>query len=197
MPRHAASFPAVPLLVLSLLVCGASSADATPYDITFTPSGRVTTGFSASGSFDYTAASDFSNFRITVSGVTIDLTSAANNPTSGAYPTDCPSNGLTGAAYSFEILTKCNTGSFAFGQPGVGAMFYYNDMNSRSQLLVGFGGKAPGVSFQSVFDATEVPHNLSTFLQYASFQVNAVPEPASAILLATGVLGLAGLRRRR
>ncbi|WP_288005471.1 hypothetical protein, partial [Acidiphilium sp.] len=99
------------LLAALLIVSATSSARAGLYDIIFsTPTSSSDPNFSASGSFDYVPGTGFSNFNVLWDGSSYNLTSSANSPANRQL--DACQNSLTGAAYTFSVLTACNTVTF-------------------------------------------------------------------------------------
>ena len=185
------------LLVLSV----ASAAHATPYTIAFQAVPGLSfnePNFSGTGSFNYDPADGFSNFSVTLDGLSFDLTNSANNPAATSIDA-CPSS-LTGAAFSFEVLTACNTGSFngSYATPDVGFNFFSNGAN----ITIGFGGPSHQANTGFLYIIySSLPPLSNQFDVQGSFTVNevpAVPEPSTLSLLGTGILALgARLRRAR
>jgi hypothetical protein len=177
-------------LAFSLLAGGAgttSRADTiTTYTINFTTtSGPAPT----SGSFTYDSTTPrFTNFLVVWEGITFDLTSSANAPIIAG--TGCTGEAST-PAYGFALMTLDITGcpitylwigeqtpsgdeGFAF----VATLPNFAGVDEVVVTLVGPPPPFPGVAT-------------------GRWAVSTIPEPASFVLLGSGLLALWGALRRR
>ena len=185
------------------LGAGPAAAAFIHYNITFT--GSTSAGTLPSGSFDYdSAAPSFANFVVQWDGVTFDLTAAANNPIWSNRPSSPPSCTGSGAALSFQLLSKdtCLSTSpnevparrwdvlvflggvsFSFdGGGGTQSLFF----NSLPQQPYGFPD--PGCSETSIRCGQG---------EWQIAVAQTVPEPTTFALMGLGLAGLGFSRRRR
>ncbi|SIQ65156.1 MULTISPECIES: PEP-CTERM sorting domain-containing protein [Acidiphilium] len=191
------------LLAALLIVSATSSARAGLYDIIFNaPVYSSDPNFSASGSFDYVPGTGFSNFNVIWDGSSYNLTSSANSAANRQL--DACQNSLTGAAYTFSVLTACNTATFTnfYNTPDIGFFFQYLSTGSFLYSSVYLGGPSharssnfnyaaglyvyrPDISFPGGYSAR------------AGFNVIKVPEPSSIVLLGSAIIALLGLQAMR
>jgi len=185
-------------LFLLLLIASVLSlpALADNYTINFT---QIAMGGVAptSGSFTYVPGTGFSNFVVVWSGLTFDLTSSANAPQVFGNNV-CTSQGST-PTFGFIIMSQIAS------CPGASSIVYDwiggTDPGSTTfefdlEVNVQPGG---GMDADILAALAATPTNLSAgnWTITDTSTVGSVPEPASMLLLGSGVLGFAALIRRK
>jgi hypothetical protein len=188
------------LLAAILIVSATSSARAGLYDIIFsTPAFSNDPNFLASGSFDYAPGTGFSNFNVIWDGSTYNFTNSANSASNDSL--DACNNTLTGAAYTFSVLTICNTATFTGGYNSSDIGFQFvNILNPpSSSSLVALGGPSHRKSVGFVYAANVSGPSISSsgYFIESGFNVVAVPEPSSIVLLGSGIVALLGFQAMR
>jgi hypothetical protein len=176
-------------LAFSLLASGAGSTTRADTITTYTINFTTTFGPApTSGSFTYDSTTPgFTNFLVVWNGVTFDLTSSANSPLVGA--TGCAGEAPT-PAYAFSLLTRALVGCT------VNYFWLAASFPFESEFL--FEAIAPSFLTRDViFDVVIVtPNRLEGFGSWGS-TISPVPEPATVMLLGSGLLALWGALRRR
>lgn len=181
------------------LVAVAAPAMAAPASYSMTFTNTVTTGAQAatpSGSFTYDPATEtFSDFKVAIRGVTIDLTADAN---AGALNLDsCSANKTV-----FDILagtTDCASNQIwyfldtEFGQ----TLFLFASVDPliADTAFMVFGGVLDSDAASNTFQG-DGPDDGGTFEIAARNDPAPLPVPASIALIGLGLAGLAATRRR-
>jgi hypothetical protein len=162
------------------------------YTITFATS----TGTNpTSGSFTYNSTTpQFSNFLVTWDGITFNLTSSANNPSTDS--SGCSGEAST-PAYAFEIMSQTVTGCPS--KPVYDWLAEYITTSPAHTFFSFLLFTAPGSDgiAQNLMPpppgSTVVGQGFSWTIKPA---VSATPEPSSLLLFGTSLLGLAPFRRK-
>ncbi len=188
------------LLTALLIISATSSARAGLYEIIFsTPAFSNDPNFSASGSFDYLPGTGFSNFNVIWDGSSYNFTNAANSAQNEQL--DACNNTLTGAVYTFSVLTVCNTGTFtgAYNTPDIGFLFQNPPGQAYSSSSVSVGGPShsKSIGFDGSLGVSGPSISSSDYYIGSGFSVIAVPEPSSIVLLGSGILALLGFQAMR
>jgi hypothetical protein len=168
-------------VAIAAICAPAAHADTlTTYNITFTGGSPNPT----MGSFKYDSTNpQFSNFTVIWDGITFDLTSSANSPTS--FGTQC--NGLgSGANASFGFLSGSKACAPTPHQ-GISRYWYADGEIFQFLEVISTGGFY-------IYAGSATPKAASTT---GTWTIAAVPEPSSVILMSTALLAMAfgGLKR--
>ncbi len=178
----------ISIAVVCLLVTfGALPASALPieYTIDFTLSPNSTPIAPTSGFFYYDPAEPsgpFTDFTVSWDGNTYDLTASANSPSYSPYGAPPCTDGLSGGAATFALLTACSgvTTSNAW-TAGDCCEFNSEYVQPPGQFAFAAGGD----NYPTIYvDATvgDSPDNA-----FGTFAVTATPEPSVTVLTLIGL----------
>lgn len=193
-------FALAALGLLALVAAPAHADTITTFTISFPTTVGAPSPVSGSFTFDSTIP-QFSNFLVSWDGVTFDLTAAANAPLTP--PLGSPSTGCTGEsstpAYGFVLMSQT-----AAGCNGATVYAWRGDKNTgatTAEFRFGLLTAAP-TGLITGFDAIHACGPAGCLAPgpednaHGTWLITPVPEPASALLFAAGLLALRSARRK-
>jgi len=161
----------------------ADPVDATTYTMNFAGTGTLPTA----GSFIYDPdTSSFTNFSVTWIGLTFDLISSANAPSTSATIPSCLS-GMSGGAASFALLSGAC--SAFWGATSAEIVIANFTLNTENNFLNVTGNLTIPFDFQ--------PKTQASGGWTITAEATPVPEPSSLFFFSTLLLSAAFVARKR